>query len=227
MASAQATSSPFEFKTFFQGEWAVQKGSGFMNTGEQAIDESVQAHYSIQLENVTQNLIGSYFENDTMTGEITNQLQLYIEFEEGHTNKGVFKTGSEEEYQTLFAFDFHQQSNGLVMSFGKWYGSTEGFYQIAVGGSDRFTIVVTPSELSTEAEIHLWVVKRIPRTLPQSFFEKYRTMMMMGGMLIFNMFLQRKTREIAPAAGPAPGGTASSDGVISHTAGSAKKRKNN
>eukprot|EP00808_Paulinella_micropora_P025817 g38409.t1 len=217
----------FEFKTFFQGDWAATKGSAFMNTGEQAMDNSIQVHYSIQLENVTQNLVGSYYENDTMTGEISNKLQLYIEFEEGEVNKGAFKTGHDDEFETLFEFDFHQQPNDIVMSFGKWHGSSEGYYQIAISGNDRFTISLTPLELNAEAEAQLWSVKRIPRDMPQTFFEKYRTMIMMGGMLLFNMFIQRKTREIAPSPGPAPGsgGGAGSDGVISHTAGSVKKKK--
>jgi len=223
----------FSFYDYFQGDWDVQRTVASFKTGEQTHDDLL-AHYTIEKENGTLNLIGKYFMNDTTTGDITNLIRVVIDFNVGG-NSGAFKTGSivsdmsededEEEddvkdhsLKTLFNFDFSLQHNGMVVSQGEWFGteassststptststststttsSSSFYYQFLIGGWDKFSITVYPKSLNQDAEIVLFTGRKIPVLQEKGFFQKYGTMMMIGGFFLFNMFVQKKTRSM-------------------------------
>jgi len=201
---------PFSFYDYFHGDWIVQRTVASLKTGEQTSDELI-AQYTIEKENGTLNLIGKYFNNDTNTGEITNIKRIIVDFNVGG-NSGAFKVGSvlsdvtedeeeddevkEHSLKTLFNFDFSVQHNGMVVSQGEWVDGVGSYYQFLIGGWDKFTITVYPKTMNQEAEVQMFTGRKIPVLQDKSFFQKYGTMVMIGGFFLFNMFVQKKTRSM-------------------------------
>jgi len=186
----------FSFLDFMHGEWDIQRSTASLKSGEQSFAD-VRGHYSIERENATNNLLGRYYENDTATGELSNEFVLYIEFTT--PTNGVFKTGaSEYNLKTLFAFDFVQplpdSGNGVILSHGEWFGEKgAASYQFQVGAWDRFTITVIPKALNAEQEVTLYLGKKIPPHIEKTFMQKYGTYIMIGGFFFLQMYLKKKT----------------------------------
>jgi len=201
----------FSFYDYFQGDWEVQRTTASLKSGEQ-VHEELLAHYTIEKENGTLNLIGKYFINDT-NGEISNLMRVVLDFNVGG-NSGSFKTGSQisdlsedededddvvkdHSLKTLFNFDFTAHHNGMIVSQGEWLGSeVPSYYQFLIGGWDKFSISIYPKTLNQEAEITMFTGRKIPLLQEKTFFQKYGTMIMIGGFFLFNMFIQKKTRSM-------------------------------
>jgi hypothetical protein len=163
-----------------------------MQSGDQSFDDMI-GHYSFSIDNVTDHLIGNYYENDTATGEISNELDVAVEFESDIT--GTFSTGEgPADVTPLFKFNFEVQENGMATSHGEWLGATPGYYQFVVGQWDRFIITVYPKDgESTDAIV--FTGRKIPEVVEKTFFQKYGTMMMIGVFFFMQMFVSNKTRQ--------------------------------
>jgi len=196
-----AEDKPFQFNEYFVGEWDVQRSSVNMAANEQVADEKL-GHYKILKENNTMNLEGTYFDNDTSTGEVSNNLRVYVE--SVSPSAGAFKTGKigEEELVSLFNYDFHSQFNGLYTSHGEWHGAAGGFYQFTVVGWDRFIITVTPKE--SKGEVIMYSGRKVPNAAQKTFFQQYGTIIMIGVFFFVQMFLQNKTRQMTANRARAP-----------------------
>jgi len=221
VADAPAALAPFSFYDYLLGEWEVVRGTAQSATGESAFDDTLRGHYYFEKENGTSNLIGRYYDNDTTTGEVTNMLSVLVEFTTPVS--GVFKTsaptpsspaaaagGSDDESEsaaanTLFEFDFEQQQNtGFALSFGMWKGNAKPtHYQFAATAWDRFLITLFPRDApsapaaasaAASAEVVVFMGRKIPQNVEKTFWQKYSTMLMLGGFFFFNMFVQRKAR---------------------------------
>jgi len=198
LVSANEGGAPtaFSFLDFMHGEWDIQRSSASLKSGEQSFAD-VRGHYSIERENGTNNLIGRYYENDTTTGDLSNEFVLAIDFTT--PTNGVFKTGaSEYNLKTLFAFDFVQPApdtgNGVILSHGEWFGEKgTASYQFQVGAWDRFTITVIPKTPTAEQEVTLYLGKKIPPFIEKTFMQKYGTYLMIGGFFFLQMYLKKKT----------------------------------
>jgi len=216
----------FSFYEYFHGEWDVQKSTISLKTSEQSLDP-MQGHYSMDKENGTQNLIGQSFDNDTSTGEVTNRLAITIDFT--GPNSGAFHTGdTPDDQKQLFKFDFLPQPNGMFISHGEWNGASPAFYQFSIASWDKFTITVYPAQLADDAEITMYVGRKIPVNKEKSFFQKYSTMIMLGGFFLFQMFMQRKTRQAAPEGDggdqPQAETATAADGTATPAGGAAAKK---
>eukprot|EP00455_Lapot_gusevi_P026915 TRINITY_DN283_c0_g1_i1.p1 TRINITY_DN283_c0_g1~~TRINITY_DN283_c0_g1_i1.p1 ORF type:complete len:252 (+),score=79.69 TRINITY_DN283_c0_g1_i1:58-813(+) len=205
------------FHEFLSGNWSVQRSVVSLKSFEQTNDVTI-GRYSFHKVEGSQTLVGSFYENDTTTGELSNDLVVAVEF----TNPlaGVFKTGaSEDELKPLFNFDFKRQSNDVVVSHGEWLGAQGGFYQF-MAFNDRFTITVYPSDPANSSQVIVWAASKIPEVVERSFFSKYGSTIMLVGFMIFNMWMKNKQqmqqqqqmhqqprqRPVAPAGAPASGG---------------------
>jgi len=195
LALVAAEEKQFSFYEYFTGEWDVQRSTAFFKSSTQNFEE-LPGHYSIHKENGTVHLIGRYFQNDTATGELTNELAVAVDFET--PNSGSFKIGATEyDVSVLFKFEFIQQPNGMVLSHGEWLGSTPGYYQFAVGTWDKFTITILTKETEgQDPSVLVFTGKKVAEPQEKSFFQKYGTFALLGGVILVNMFLQRKTQSI-------------------------------
>lgn len=184
MAPSVAQES-FSFFKFFQGEWDVVRSSADFKSMDQMVEHERMGHYTIAaMEGSTNRLGGTYYENDTATGEITSEFSIFVEMQE--PSSGVFKTGpSEGESQVLFAFDFMQQSNDHIFSHGEWAGETGAFYQFAISSPTTFVITVFPKQGKNSAKAKLYMGKKRVVVEEKSLFQQYGTMMMMMVVFIF------------------------------------------
>jgi len=222
---ANAEEKQFSFYEFFNGEWDVQRSTAYFKSSAQNFEE-LPGHYSIQKENGTVHLIGRYYENDTSTGELTNEMAVSVDFET--SNSGTFKTGQTEyDLSALFHFDFVTQLNGMILSHGEWHGTNGGFYQFNVGSWDRFSITIWEKEKDDKAAdpaVVILVGKRIVNT-EKTFFQKYGMYALLGGVLILNMFLQSKTRSMQASRPAAARPAGSTEGAAATESPGKKKTK--
>lgn len=76
-------------------------------------------------------------------------------------------------------------------------------------------ISLIPKSKDSSAEVVLYVAKKVPVIAEKTFFQKYSTFILLGGFFIFNMFIQKKTRQMSlqhsrPPTRPAQGGNGNS-----------------
>jgi len=195
----------FTFYSFFEGDWDVYRATADIKSSEQVSEEVIVGHYSISRENETSNLIGRYFENDTTSGGIFNEMDLYIEFDD--PNSGRFKTSNpdleDEDHLVLFEFGFHEHANGMALSLGPYHANQGSTYKFVVASFDKFALMITPPE----GELQLYLGKRIPVIQEKTFFQKYSTFIMIGGVLLFQIFMKRSVgpqlNQAQQSAGPA------------------------
>jgi hypothetical protein len=186
-AADSNTPPSFNFQAYFEGEWDVQKSTVNYKTNEITHAETL-GHYSVKKENATTNLVGRYFDNDTSSGEITNELDIFVEITSPAA--GQFKTGkSEEDMNTLFSFEFITQPNNIAVSHGEWGGSSPAFYQFVVSSWDRFLITVHRPDKPGEAT--LYSGHKHAEVKEKTFFQKYSMVLMIGGFFIFQLFTAR------------------------------------
>jgi heme exporter protein D len=200
LAVAQATEPTgpplFSFYDFLQGEWDVYRGEALLSSGEQSMDGTVRGHYFFEKENGTMNLLGRYYDNDTSSGEITNDMSVLVEFTK--PIEGVFKIGaSDDTIRPLFGFSFDQQPNpavGLAAAFGVWHGDKPQFYQFVVAGWDKFFITLIPKDTLKDdetAQVKLYLARRVPVIIEKSFFQKYGMMILPVVFLLFQITKMR------------------------------------
>jgi len=232
LCTAFANEPAFSFHDFMQGDWDVFRGIGSLATGEQTIQSSLKGHYILQKENGTLNLFGRYFDNDTNTGETSNEHFVYIEFTT--QTAGTFKTGlTEDAVSPLFSFDFVAQPNGVALSHGVW--AHDKYYQFQVL-FDRFVITLFPKPGSAgksvppeavhkddalpgpsshdDVEVELFLGKKILPPAERSFFQKYGVFLMIGAFLFFNN-MQRKAQGAVRGATPSAAPRRARAGVVS------------
>jgi len=205
----------FHFFDWFQGPWTVQRSTILLKTSEVSKDDTL-GHYKISKKNGTELvLVGTSWDNET--GEITNRLDLSMEFDT--LDKGVFRFGSvsedgeEENFQTLFSFDFveqGEQNSGLFFSSGIWTWSKHPhspqthkdgtyLYQFWVTLPDRFILTIQSQENNKDWETVMYAGRKVPTLVERSFFSKYGTIIMIVGLFLTQFVLKGK---MAPQAAP-------------------------
>lgn len=206
-AALAAAPGPWTFQTFFAGEWAVQQ-STFSADGAQHKSDLV-GHYSLARRDESDALEGRSFDNDTASGELSNQLSLLVEFTPGAASAGTLYTGegdgAEDELAPLFDFDFVEQPNGMHVSRGEWKAKAGASYQFVAVAPNSFLITVRTD--GEDGEV-VFAGSRVLDAVEKTFFQKYGTMMMMGAFFLFNNFMQRRARGGAADAAAAGAGAA-------------------
>jgi hypothetical protein len=197
-ASAFAADKAFDFHEFFDGDFSVTSVSSSVGNPTLDADEKFITQYNIAAENGTSALIGSSFNNDTTSFEVSNLQQIRISFDDESKVNGVFSVGFDEaSIEPLFKFAFTSLNNGVVISQGTW-GKSES-YQFMIPSNDKFIITV----FHTGGKTTTYAGKRIPKVVPQTFWAKYKMWFMIGGMMLFNTFIQSKTKNAMGAPGAA------------------------
>jgi len=149
-------------------------------------------------------LVGSSSRNES--GDVTYHFAIRIELTS--TTTGVFKTDAsgDEEPHPLFSFDFSVTPNGVALSHGQWLGEdTIGTYQFAAYSWDKFAITITPNT-PTKPTI-VFSGKKIPPVVEKTFMQQYGTMVMIGGVMLLNMFVGRGKAAAQARAGGAAAAT--------------------
>jgi len=146
IVTSQEAVTPFSFYDYLLGEWDVARGTATLGSGEQTFETVIRGKYFFEKENGTMNLLGRYYDNDTSTGEVMNEMSVVVEF--STPTEGVFKVSgaNDDSPHPLFAFDFEQAAiNGLALAYGAWRGDkTPTYYQFVVTSWDRFAITLIP-----------------------------------------------------------------------------------
>jgi len=211
---SQDAAAPFSFYDYLLGEWDVARGSASLSSGEQTFETVVRGKYFFEKENGTMNVLGRYYDNDTSTGEITNEMSVVVEF--STPTEGVFKVmgSNDESAHSLFAFHFDQAAvNGLALAYGVWHAEKPTYYQFAVTSWDRFAITLIPrtsmsatataATVGTGAELEariggaeeadagptvsIFLGKKVPVNVEKGFFAKYGSILMIGVFLIIQI----------------------------------------
>jgi hypothetical protein len=77
------------------------------------------------------------------------------------------------------------------VSVGQWLGATPGRCQLTtVGAGESFTLMVYPTD--RKAPLILIAGTKVPQETPPTFWQKYGTMITMGGFMIFQMWSRSK-----------------------------------
>jgi len=203
LASATVASTNFTtFSAFFKGEWEVQSTTApvFAPTTATTIYAPLLSTYTLHSDNVTMNLFGTSFDNNTATAEVTNVQSLAIDFADESGNKGFFSADGKK----LFEFDFVKLPNGIAVSQGKWLAAENSLYVFTVFPQDKFSLAVLPLDAKAGAESHTFSGSRRIPNIPKTFFQSYGTFIMIGVMMIVNMYVQSKSKNLAAGAGNAP-----------------------
>lgn len=217
-AAAPASAVPFTFQTWFAGEWDVQRTEV---SGGELVHSDVLGRYVVARRNGSEALEGSSFDNDTATGEVTNELALAVEFADGSASAGTFMTGADpEELAPLFEFAFETQHNGMHVSHGRW--GAKSSYQFVAAHKDLFIITVRPDGGGGDAT--LFTGKRVVRPVPKTFFQQYGTMIMLGCFFLFNTYMRRSNAAAAQAPQAAAAGAAPVSETATPAAGQGAKK---
>lgn len=182
--AASAHDQQFLFGTWFVGNWDVNSYKADLKSG-QLTQEEMQWRYSLRTRSDGEGLEGSFYYNDTDSGEsFVDRKSLRIDFDET-SNQGLFQAEEQDgEFSNLFRFDFNPQSNGLVLSHGPWLmAEFDSFYQFNIN-EDTFTITVYSSE-STEATV--FIGQRLVETQELTFFQKHSSKLMLGAFFIYQV----------------------------------------
>mmetsp|Transcript_22024 Transcript_22024/g.24487 ORF Transcript_22024/g.24487 Transcript_22024/m.24487 type:complete len:234 (+) Transcript_22024:24-725(+) len=190
----------FSFADFFQGEWVVERSTVDINTNVHIYDET-RGRYNMSKAG-DHGMAGEYFAEDTVTGDVLSSLIVRIEFAHDPAT-GAFKTGAEtdepSEFATLFNFAFqHEPHNGMIISHGEYHGAKGGHYQFLIPSPDKW--VLTVYQEAGEAVVYLG--QKVVVQNEKSFFQRYGTMLMLGGFMLVNTFMQKKVRTPPAAATP-------------------------
>ena len=183
----------FDFHEWFQGDFTVQTASSKLSDTSLTLDGSYINHYNVAAENGTSALIGTSFNNATETALISNLQNIRVTFEDESKVNGVFLSGeSEETLMPLFAFAFQQLDNGILVSQGTW--GKEDTYQWMIPAPEKFLLTV----YHKSGAVTTFIGKRVPKIVPETFWQKYKMWFMIGGMMLFNTFMQSKAKQFAP-----------------------------
>jgi len=152
--------------------------------------------------------------------ESSNHFQLRLDFSD--PNGGTFKfrpsTGVRQDddednqnWLSLFEFDFVPQSNLIPQSTGKWLFhpqhpsilttpakikqiSGHGYYQFIAAGQNKFIINVFPSQHADVPEFTIYYGDRAVIVAEKTFWQKYGTMLMLGGLFLVNILVKSRNR---------------------------------
>jgi hypothetical protein len=205
------SSVSFNFYDYLDGVWEVSKSTAHFASGD-VRSHSLRGRYEFVKRNDTAVLAlqGSYYDNDTDTNEVSNQLKVSVEFQDSAT--GTFSTGEDEEaMKELFRFSFIQPSgNGIPISVGEWSGGSLSYYQFQCISPLSFIITVSPKAFgqSTDDEdnhsVTIYTGRKIVPAPPKTFWQQYGTFVMIGVFFLFNTFVKSKTAAMQQtAANPA------------------------
>jgi len=101
------------------------------------------------------------------------------------------------DLKVLFGFNFEMfNNNGIMVSYGQWNGQDSAYYQFLIPSFDKFTITIYPTKPSDDPQVIVYSGRKVPVVAEKSFFQKYSTVIMIGVFFLFNMFVQRKTRQM-------------------------------
>jgi len=220
---------PFAFDEFFAGcffmscfrsvafiycnEWQVAKSTLDVASGEVEQD-TLLGNYIMRVDNTTGQLLGRYFDNDTATFELSNEMEVVVDL--NGPAAGLFKLGADEdEAIPLFGFNFVTQKNGMVVSVGSWGSEKDGEsrYQFSIPPPfDKFTITV-----QTKDKVTMYAAHKVIYNEEKSFFQKYSSFIMIGVMMIFQTVMGNKRRQAQEeqARAAAAGGAVADDSASS------------
>jgi len=183
---------PFNFYAYFEGEWSVTRSVGTISSSEFE-SSSIEGHYIVEKLNGTSSLglIGRYYENDTYTGEIDNELKVKIEFLD--FSSGSFLTGDDDEnLKELFRFSFSQSNpNSIPAAIGEWNSDKSS-------GSSFLFQCITPTVFSLtvnsnpSSTVTLYTGRKIVSVVVKSFLQQYGSYLAIGGFFLFNMYVKSK-----------------------------------
>jgi hypothetical protein len=109
--------------------------------------------------------------------------QLGSEFSDDG-NTGVYKTGENyDSMYVLFEFDFTVLPEHASVSIGTYNTDPVSRYQFLVHGTDKFTITVLPTD-AADGAVHLYLGKRVIYPSEMTFFQKYGSYIMIGGVFL-------------------------------------------
>jgi hypothetical protein len=208
-SSSLTSSTAFNFYEYLEGSWEIARSQGVFSSNDLRYD-SVQGRYNLLKQNGTSNLIGSYYENDTDSSEIQNQLSVEIEFHD--TASGVFKTGEDSDsMKELFRFNFVQTAATVPISIGSWSGSESSYYSFQCISPNSFSITVFPKAFGQSGRedsddsnsILIYNGRKIVPVAPKTFFQQYGSMLLIAGLFVFNMWIKTKQSGGHPSAAPA------------------------
>jgi len=206
LALVSASVTPFNFANFFTGEFHVYSAEGSRDgSSVSGFSPAVQV-FRLESQNDTSLplLRGTSLKNNSDTFEVSELRFVEIEFSNTLGSAGVFKNGeSLSDLQTLFEFNFFSLGENAV-SFGKWNGGPST-YQFIVTSNDRFSLTIDSG--ADQSTILYFFGRRVLKTAPVTLWQKYGSTVMIGGVFLLNMYLQRNMRGRMDAAAPAPATT--------------------
>lgn len=192
------TEQPFSFKTLLidtTDHFSIQQVQPFTANNKEEIftDYVIQAYFAVQ--NETTSLLGHSYKNTTSgDNEITDYKYFQVHFDEQYngTVGSITIRNDAEAYVELLAFNF-SMVNGVALSTGpaKLPSGEQAIYQLAAPAPDRFTLTF----ILANGTQKLYVAKKIPLVVEQTFFQKYGSFIMMGGLMIFQLYVQSKTKD--------------------------------
>lgn len=209
--AAPAAANFTSFSAFFKGEWEVQLSTApaLAPSAATTVYAPLLSTYTLHSDNVTLNLFGTSFDNNTATAEVTNVQALAVDFTDAAGNVGALSADGKK----LFDFNFVVHPNGVAISQGPWLAAKDAkdakgtaIYTFTALPNDKFVLVVIPA--GGEGSAHTFSgSRRVPKA-DKTFFQQYGTFVMIGVMMVVNMFVQNKTKQMGmqtpPAAGAAP-----------------------
>lgn len=106
-------------------------------------------------------------------------------------------SGSEQQLQKLFAFDFLQYPSNIFFSSGVWGKDGKWLYQITVTNPQAFLLNVIETDAEGKPQTFHFIIgkKQVPPP-EKTFFQKYMQFFFLGGLMIYQ-FLQFKRRQAA------------------------------
>jgi hypothetical protein len=180
-------------------------------------DEQLVGKYTFEKENGTNSIIGRSFLNNTETGEQLNEMDIKIEFETGSETKGKYLSGKSTHSMTKqFSFDFDGLPPlGHVRISQGPFGKSQSYSFLSVEAN---TFIWTIYGDKDKAQKQLILIgKRMEINPEKTFMQKYGTYIMIGVMMMLQMYMKSRTAFAQPRRLP-PSSSASSASSVAAAA---------